>query len=304
MTDPTFDERLEEKTMETERVIRSFLPEEAGQAGTLLEAMNYSMLAGGKRLRPLILLESYRMFGGRSEAEAYPFMAALEMIHTHSLVHDDLPALDNDSLRRGKPTTHRVYGEAMAVLAGDALLNEAYETACRSFDGQTDPVKLQYAARALQILTAKTGAGGMLGGQAADVESEGKHVPEERLLFIHKHKTAALLEAPLMIGAVLAGAGDAEVRIMEQIGENTGMAFQIRDDILDVTGSEAVLGKPLHSDEKNEKTTYLTYHTLEEADAAVEQLSSQAAALLDDLHCAGDKTFMRALLLRLADRNS
>ena len=207
--------------------------------------MNYSMEAGGKRLRPVFLGEMYHIFGGQEEL-AEPFMAAIEMIHTHSLIHDDLPAIDNDEYRRGKKTTHIVFGESAAILAGDALLNYAFETACSAFDDEeTDPVQ---AGRALQILARKAGIYGMIGGQVVDVKESGHAVSGGTLDFIYRLKTSALIESSMMIGAVLAGADNDQVSAMEKIGEKIGLAFQIQDDILDVTGNEEDLGKPVHSD--------------------------------------------------------
>ena len=232
-----------------------FLPREEGFQKTLLEAMNYSMNAGGKRLRPLLMLQTYKLFGGGS-AVVEPFMAAMEMIHTHSLIHDDLPAMDNDEYRRGRKTTHVVYGEAMGILAGDALLNYAYETASKAFVLEPDN---QNVGRAFHILASKTGVYGMIGGQSVDVENEKNaniSMSQEQLDFIYRLKTSALIEASMMIGAVLAGAGEEQVKQVEKIAEDVGLAFQIQDDILDVTSTMQVLGKPIRSDEKNGKTTY------------------------------------------------
>ena len=241
--------------------------------------MNYSVLAGGKRLRPLMMYETYRMFGGEGEV-IRPFMAAMEMIHTYSLVHDDLPAMDNDEYRRGKLTTHAKYGHAMGILAGDALLNFAFETAASAFDYGEDPGRV---AKALQILAKKAGIYGMIGGQVVDVQSSGHAISKERLDFIYELKTSALLEAAMMTGAVLAGAAEEEVRTIEQVASDVGVAFQVRDDILDVTGTLESIGKPVHSDDKNEKTTYVTLKGLEQASADVEELSDRALRNLASL---------------------
>lgn len=240
------------------------------------------MQAGGKRLRPLILGESYALFGGRGRI-AEPFMAALEMIHTHSLIHDDLPALDNDDQRRGRKATHVVFGEAMGILSGDALLNYAYEVALHSFDLAEGSGEVSRVVLSLQILAAKTGLYGMLGGQSVDVDCAGRAADKEMLEEIYLKKTAALLEAAFMIGAVLAGATAAQIQGMEQAGRKFGLAFQIQDDILDVTGSEEELGKPLHSDEKNGKTTYVTIYGIEEAKTQAEKLSREAVELLEGM---------------------
>lgn len=274
-----FREEQKKRTEWTEEVIREFLPKEEGYQKEIMEAMNYSVLAGGKRLRPLMMYETYRMFGGEGEV-IRPFMAAMEMIHTYSLVHDDLPAMDNDEYRRGKLTTHAKYGHAMGILAGDALLNFAFETAASAFDYGEDPGRV---AKALQILAKKAGIYGMIGGQVVDVQSSGHTISKEQLDFIYKLKTSALLEAAMMTGAVLAGAAEEEVRTIEQVASDVGVAFQVRDDILDVTGTLESIGKPVHSDDKNEKTTYVTLKGLEQASADVEELSDRALRNLASL---------------------
>ena len=274
-----FREEQKKRTEWTEEVIREFLPKEEGYQKEIMEAMNYSVLAGGKRLRPLMMYETYRMFGGEGEV-IRPFMAAMEMIHTYSLVHDDLLAMDNDEYRRGKLTTHAKYGHAMGILAGDALLNFAFETAASAFDYGEDPGRV---AKALQILAKKAGIYGMIGGQVVDVQSSGHTISKEQLDFIYKLKTSALLEAAMMTGAVLAGAAEEEVRTIEQVASDVGVAFQVRDDILDVTGTLESIGKPVHSDDKNEKTTYVTLKGLEQASADVEELSDRALRNLASL---------------------
>ena len=243
-----------------------------------MEAMEYSLMAGGKRLRPMLMQETCRLFGEEPET-LKPFMAALEMIHTYSLVHDDLPAMDNDEYRRGRKTTHIVYGEDMGILAGDALLNYAFETAFRAFEqSPEDSLKI---GRALTVLGRKAGIYGMIGGQVADVELEGTPLSMEQILFIHKNKTSALIEACMMIGAVLAGASKEDVLKMEECGEYIGLAFQIQDDILDLTGDEEEIGKPVGSDEKNHKTTYVTLKGLERSQRDVEDISKKAIDILE-----------------------
>lgn len=291
-----FKDELAARIAEIERIIRQYLPKEEGYQRTVAEAMNYSVLAGGKRLRPMLMQETYRMFGG-SGRQIEPFMAAIEMIHTYSLVHDDLPAMDNDDYRRGRKTTHKVYGEAMGILAGDGLLNYAFETAVKSFEMGADPLR---AAGALKILAGKAGIDGMIGGQTADIEAEGREVPKELLDFIFRLKTGALLESSMMIGALLAGASGEETEAVGRVALNVGIAFQIQDDILDVTGTMEELGKPIGSDQKNEKTTYVTLYGMERAADEVRRLTDKAVSELTKL--PGDSTFLEKLLLSLVER--
>lgn len=276
-----FEETLKEKTAQMEENLKAFLPVEEGFQKTVIEAMNYSVLAGGKRLRPMLMAQTYEMFGGSGEL-IYPFMAAIEMLHNYSLVHDDLPAMDNDEYRRGRKTTHVVYGEGMAVLAGDGLLNYAFETAHRAFEKAKNLKEYQKVAAALTIFGQKAGIYGMIGGQCADIEAEEKseEISEELLLFIHEHKTAALIQAAMMIGAVLAGADKEQIAAIEKCAYNIGIAFQIQDDILDVTGSQEILGKPVGSDEKNNKRTYVTICGLEKSAETVASLSNEAIRIL------------------------
>ncbi len=276
-----FNEQLQQKAADAEDILKKYLPEEEGYQKKVIEAMNYSVLAGGKRLRPVLMKESFLLFGGQGEV-IEPFMAALEMIHNYSLVHDDLPAMDNDEYRRGRKTTWIVYGEGMAVLAGDGLLNYAYETAAKAFDKADDLEEMKRVARALQILAEKAGIYGMIGGQNGDLEAEEGKLPltEELLLFIHEKKTAALIQAALMIGGILAGASDTEIRSLEKAAYDIGIAFQIQDDILDVTGNEKILGKPIGSDEKNHKLTYVSLNGLEKSKEDVKRLSGEAEEIL------------------------
>ena len=266
-----FKEQMAIKVAEIEEILKAYMPKEEGPQKIIMEAMNYSVTVGGKRLRPMLMQETYRLFGGEGDA-VEPFMAAQEMIHTYSLVHDDLPAMDNDEYRRGKKTTWVAYGEDMAILAGDGLLNYAFETALKAFE-KADALKV---AECLKILSAKAGIYGMIGGQVVDVMSEEKKIDMETLLFIHRNKTSALIQSSMMIGAVLAGASKEDVEKIEKIGEDIGLAFQIQDDILDVTSSLEVLGKPVGSDEKNEKTTYITLEGFEKSKKDVEEISHRA----------------------------
>ena len=290
-----FNKRLADKAAHIEDILKAFLPKEEGYARTVIEAMNYSLLAGGKRLRPMMILEAYKLFAGNDADEkvVYPFMAAMEMIHTYSLVHDDLPAMDNDEYRRGRKTTHAVYGAGMATLAGDGLLNLAYETAINGamrgttlsdYDGDNSN---RYLA-ALDILAGKAGIYGMVGGQCADICAENAtDIPEDEmkdtLHYIDENKTGALIEASLMIGAVLGGASAQQVSMMEKIGSNVGIAFQIQDDILDITSTSEVLGKPIGSDEKNGKSTYVSLYGMDNARDSVKKLSEEATDILDGL---------------------
>jgi len=275
-----FQDELTKRTEDAERVIKDFLPAEEGFARTMAQAMNYSMLAGGKRLRPILIQETYRLFGGEGKV-VEPFMAGMEMIHTHSLIHDDLPALDNDDYRRGRLTTHKVYGEAMGVLSGVALLNYAYETMLQAFSLTEDQDRVICA---LRVMAEKTGIHGMLGGQSVDVENDGKPLEKEMLDYIYRNKTSALIEASMMTGAILAGADEHEVSVVEEAAGNIGLAFQIQDDILDVTSTDEELGKPVHSDEKNNKVTYVTLFGIEKASEQVEMLSEKAVELLKSLN--------------------
>lgn len=291
-----FKEELQKRVNEIEEIISTYLPAEEGFQKTVIQAMNYSILAGGKRLRPMFMQETYRLFGGSSKV-VEPFMAAMEMIHTYSLVHDDLPAMDNDEYRRGRKTTHVVYGEAMGILAGDALLNYAFETATRAFEMEPSNARI---GKALRILAVKAGIYGMIGGQTVDVEAVGQPLTREKLDFIYELKTGALIEAAMMTGAVLAGASDEQVKTVEQIASDVGLAFQIQDDILDVTSTMEELGKPIGSDEKNEKTTYVTIKGLDQAKADVERISKRA---MDALHSLNrEDAYLSALMESLINR--
>lgn len=292
-----FKEEQAKKVEEIERIIKKYLPKQEGYQSQIMEAMEYSVLAGGKRLRPMLLQETFRLFGGESDV-VEPFMAAIEMIHTYSLVHDDLPAMDNDEYRRGRKTTHVVYGEAMGILAGDALLNFAFETATKAFE--LCPEKSVQIGKALQVLAGKAGVYGMIGGQVVDVQSAGTVISKDVLDFIYELKTSALVESAMMIGAILAGADETSVKEIESIAKNVGIAFQIQDDILDVTSTAEVLGKPILSDEKNEKTTYVTLVGLEKAKEYVEQISLEAIETLH--HFETEDLFLELLVKSLIHR--
>lgn len=293
-----FKEELDKRTSYVESILHRYLSEPQEAGARIREAMNYSVFGGGKRLRPILMLETYRLFGGKNKALIEPFFAAIEMIHTYSLVHDDLPAMDNDDTRRGRKATHIVYGEAFGILAGDALLSFAFETACSAFDAC--PKSGNLIGKSLQILARKAGVSGMIGGQAADVESCEKAPTKERLDFIDTLKTSALMEAAMMIGACLCGASKQDIHYVEDIARKVGLAFQIRDDILDVTGEKGILGKSVHSDEKNEKTTYVTFLGIERSEELVKEYLSTARQKLKRL--GPDAEFLEKLLESLTER--
>ncbi len=311
MADQIFEKQLLDRASHVEDVLKRFLPAEEGYAKRVIEAMNYSLMAGGKRLRPVMMLESYRLFSGNGdESVVEPFMAAIEMIHTYSLVHDDLPCMDNDEYRRGRKTTHAVYGAGMATLAGDGLLNFAFETAVKgaltgkelpSYDGEN---KNRFLT-ALEVLATKAGIYGMVGGQCADIMAEnadlGSADMKDVLAYIDENKTGALIESSLMVGAILGGADKKQVDMMERAGSNVGIAFQIQDDILDIVGNQEELGKPIGSDEKNNKTTYVSLYGMEEARNKVKQMSDEASAILSELGFGG--SFLDGLFEYLIYRN-
>lgn len=294
-----FNRLQQEKKEYIEKVLKVFLPFGDEPQNKIYEAMNYSVLAGGKRLRPILMLAAFEMFEGNDKEILEPFLAAIEMIHTYSLVHDDLPAMDNDEYRRGKKTTHAVYGEAMGILAGDALLNYAFETACLAFK------KSQYCqqiAEAMGVLARKSGIRGMLGGQVVDMEGFTERTERSELDYMYRLKTGALLEASLMIGTILAGGTAQEVKMMEQVAESIGLAFQIQDDILDVVSSVEVLGKPIHSDEKNNKITYVNLLGLDESQKEVKKFTEDGLNTLKNLNKNAE--FLEILLNSLINRKN
>ncbi|MCR5468314.1 MAG: polyprenyl synthetase family protein [Lachnospiraceae bacterium] len=294
-----FKDELKVKTEEVEKIIYSYLPKDIDFQQTVVDAMIYSVEAGGKRLRPLLIQETYRLFGGKKDI-CKPFMAAMEFIHTYSLIHDDLPAMDNDDMRRGKPTTHIKFGEAMAVLAGDGLLNYGFETALSVFEKYPGN---ECAEKALIYLARSSGIFGMVGGQTVDVETDSTGViTKDKLDFVYDLKTGALLLASMHIGALLAGAGEKELFCIDEIAKKVGLAFQIQDDILDVTSTTEELGKPVGSDDKNNKATYVTFEGIDKAKEDVRRLSTEAVELLDSLEFKNE--FLRNLIVYLIDRNN
>lgn len=283
MTKELFEEQLKQKIKKIEALLISYLPKIEGFQKTVIDAMHYSLMAGGKRLRPLMMQEAFFLCGGEKEELIKPFMAAIEMIHTYSLVHDDLPAMDNDEYRRGKKTVHIVYGEDMAILAGDALLTYAFEIAQKAFFACTTIEEYQRVAKAMKVLAEKAGISGMLGGQVVDVENTNKPLSKEQLDFIYRLKTSALIESSLVIGAILSGAEEEKQKQMEKAGTLVGLAFQIQDDILDITSTTKELGKPVHSDEKNKKTTYISFQGLEQSAEDVKEISKQAIEIIENM---------------------
>lgn len=263
---------------------------------TLAAAMKYSLMAGGKRLRPILLMAAADAVGAKG-TDYLTAGCALEMIHTYSLIHDDLPAMDNDDYRRGKLTNHKVYGDGMAVLAGDALLTLAFEVLTRQ--QHTDAATL---LRVVKEISTAAGMNGMVGGQAIDLESEGKHIDMETLRRMHMGKTGALFRAALRSGAILAGADEKKLAALTDYAEKFGLAFQITDDILDVVGDEKLIGKPVGSDIRNEKSTYVTLTSLEEAQKLAKETVDSAVAALQDFGPEAD--FLRQLVRYMLERKN
>ncbi len=265
---------LEQKAKQIDEYLEQYLPLEKEYPSIIFEAMRYSVFAGGKRLRPVLLFSACEALDGDIK-KAIPFACAIEMIHSYSLIHDDLPAMDNDDYRRGMLTSHKKFGEAIAILAGDGLLHHAFEImsdACVKYCSNE-------TVKAMQAIAHGAGVFGMLSGQVTDVISEGKQIDEKTMYFIHKNKTAAMLQGALKAGTLLAGGTEQQVKMMEQAGEKIGVAFQIADDILDVTSTFQELGKPVHSDEKNEKNTFVTMYGIEASQKMVETLSEEAITI-------------------------
>ncbi|MBQ9420397.1 MAG: polyprenyl synthetase family protein [Lachnospiraceae bacterium] len=297
-----FKEKMKARSEAISRDITAYLPKEEGFQKTIFEACNYSVINGGKRLRPMMMQAVYELCTGRAgelgeedQKALMPFMAAMEMIHSSSLVHDDLPCMDNDVLRRGVPSTWAKFGEDMGTLAGDGLMIYAFETASKS------TASAEQKAEAISILARKTGIYGMIGGQTVDVQLTGKEPSAEQLEFIYKLKTGALIEGSFMIGAVLAGADAETVAKLEEAAGCIGMAFQIQDDILDVTASESELGKPIGSDAENGKVTWLTHYGM---DRSIEDVRAYTDRALEIIRGIGSHPFLEQLLIYLIDRKS
>ncbi|EQI52309.1 polyprenyl synthetase family protein [Clostridioides difficile] len=291
-----FKQCLKEKASFVEKVLKEYMPKEEGYQKTVIEAMNYSLSAGGKRLRPILTLEACKIVGG-NEDEAIPFAIAIEMIHTYSLIHDDLPALDNDDLRRGRPTNHKVYGEAMGILAGDALLNYAFEVMLAGSINKENPEKY---LKAINEIAKGAGIYGMIGGQVVDVESESKQIEKEKLDYIHMNKTAAMMVGCMRAGATIGGANSEQMEEITKYAKNIGLSFQIVDDILDIVGDEAKLGKKVGSDIENHKSTYPSLLGLDKSKEIAHNLIDEAKKSIEKL--SDDVDFLKGLAEYIIDR--
>ncbi|HFL3265070.1 TPA: polyprenyl synthetase family protein [Clostridioides difficile] len=291
-----FKQCLKEKASFVEKVLKEYMPKEEGYQKTVIEAMNYSLSAGGKRLRPILTLEACKIVGG-NEDEAIPFAIAIEMIHTYSLIHDDLPALDNDDLRRGRPTNHKVYGEAMGILAGDALLNYAFEVMLAGSINKENPEKY---LKAINEIAKGAGIYGMIGGQVVDVESENKQIEKEKLDYIHMNKTAAMMVGCMRAGATIGGANFEQMEEITKYAKNIGLSFQIVDDILDIVGDEAKLGKKVGSDIENHKSTYPSLLGLDKSKEIAHNLIDEAKKSIEKL--SDDVDFLKGLAEYVIDR--
>ena len=291
-----FKEELKNRVNNVENLLNEYMPKVEGYQETIFDSMNYSLKAGGKRLRPILTLEACKLVGG-NEKDAQPFAVAIEMIHTYSLIHDDLPALDNDDLRRGRKTNHKVYGEAMAILAGDGLLNYAYEIMLRESLNKSEPEKY---LKAINEIAKASGIYGMIGGQVVDIESEGQSIDMEKLDFIHMNKTAAIIIGCMRAGAIIGGASEEELENVTKYAKNIGLSFQIVDDILDIVGDEAKLGKKVGSDIDNEKSTYPSLIGLEKSKEIANELIAEAKTSIDNIN--KDSEFLNHLADYIVDR--
>ena len=269
--------KMEELKQEIEKWLMQHFKNKGSYNKIIFEAMDYSLMVGGKRLRPLLLILSYSLYRDDYK-EVMPIACSMEMIHTYSLIHDDLPCMDNDDLRRGKPTSHKVFGEALAVLAGDGLLNEAMDVMfdfCLKRDGK--------AIKACKVISHSSGSHGMIGGQVVDIISEGKTISFEQLSYMHAKKTGELIKAAIIAGAILGEANEKELSLLEKYGEKLGLAFQIKDDILDVIGDTKLLGKKVRSDLENDKTTFVSTFGLDKCKEKCEILTKECISILNDI---------------------
>ena len=276
--------------------LSEYLPKQAGYFKTIYDAMHYSLEAGGKRIRPILMQLCYEAVGGKESIDAY--LCAIEMIHTYSLIHDDLPAMDNDDYRRGKLTNHKVFGEAVAILAGDGLLTEAFRIMLHDALAHGGEERL-YAA---YLLSKASGVEGMIGGQVLDMESENKVIDKDTLDMIHLNKTGAMIAAATKMGAVLGGGSAREISLLEAYGKYIGKVFQIVDDILDATSTMEELGKPIGSDVENHKNTYLSFYSIEECYQIAEELTTKAVALLSEIE--GDTVLLEQIAMQLIKRRN
>lgn len=280
--------------LEVENFLREYFENKGSYNKRIYEAMYYSVNIGGKRIRPVLMLLTYMIYK-EDYKTILPMAGALEMIHTYSLIHDDLPCMDDDELRRGKPTNHKVFGEAVAVLAGDALLNEAVNIMFRyCSDGEAR------AIRACGIISEASGAEGMIGGQIVDILSEGKVISEEELLYMHSKKTGELIKAAILCGAILGGADEKEEKLLDEFGHKLGLAFQIKDDILDVTGNKELLGKSTNSDAEHQKTNFISTYGLERCKEMCKELTEQCMNILRIL--SKDTSELQKLTIFLLER--
>lgn len=291
-----FNKLLKVKSNHIEDILKQYMPKEEGYQKIIMESMNYSLNAGGKRLRPILTLEACKLVGG-NEDDAIPFAAAIEMIHTYSLIHDDLPALDNDDLRRGRKTNHIVYGEDIAILAGDALLNYAFETMLSTSLEKDNPKKY---LRAIHEIAKSVGIYGMIGGQVVDVQSEDMKISKDKLDYIHNNKTAAIMVGCMRAGAIIGDADDNKLEQITKYAKNIGLAFQIVDDILDIIGEESKLGKKVGSDIDNNKSTYPSLIGLEESKQIAKNLIEEAKLSIKAINNDGE--FLCGLADYIIDR--
>ena len=284
-----FKEDLKTKSAYIEDLLKQYMPKEEGYQKTIFEAMNYSLSSGGKRLRPILTLESAKIIGGDVK-EVIQFCVAIEMIHTYSLIHDDLPAMDNDDFRRGKPTNHKVFGDGMATLAGDALLNYAFEIMLKESLGKENA---DIRLKAIYEIARGAGIYGMIGGQVVDIESENKSIEKEKLDFIHMNKTAAMIIGCMRAGAIMGNACEDDLQNITKYAKNIGLAFQIVDDILDIVGDEKALGKPVGSDIENHKSTYPSLIGLDESKKVATDLIKEAKDSIRKI--SGESRFLEDL---------
>ncbi|GAB6156905.1 polyprenyl synthetase family protein [Desulfotomaculum varum] len=292
----SFQEQLTAWARQVDEALHNYLPPADAYPAVLHEAMRYSVFAGGKRLRPILVLAAARAVGGSTD-KIMPVACALELIHTYSLVHDDLPAMDNDDYRRGRPTNHKVYGEAVAILVGDALLTLAFELVARC--GEDYPAAA--VNQVTQEIAQAAGCRGLIGGQVVDLLSENKQIESSVLEYIHRHKTGALFRAAVRAGAILGGAGEAQLAALTTYAEQMGLAFQIKDDLLDIEGDEAKIGKPVGSDIKNQKVTYPSLYGLDKARSMADEAAREAVAALNIF--GSEAEFLRLMMHFIINRD-